>query len=159
LGLSGGIVCEIPVPRAEAEVSCRVWVEGEEGQAWLNAPLPTLVKGKGSESTPVYPDFLARERQRSFVAIAAQLLQASETGGEVQCSGRDYRQALEIALALKLSARNGHERVQLPLEDRSLRIYPHAYRLQGGDVAGWESIGYEGPPEAEGWGKVKKKEE
>ena len=28
-----------------------------------------------------------------------------------------------------------------------MRIFPHPYRLQGGDVAGWESIGYTGPPQ------------
>lgn len=44
------------------------------------------------------------------------------------------------------SARSGHERISLPFEDRSLRLHPHPYRFQGGDVAGWESIGYEGPP-------------
>ena len=27
-----------------------------------------------------------------------------------------------------------------------LKIYPHPYRLKGGDVAGWQSIGYTGPP-------------
>jgi hypothetical protein len=150
LGLSGGIVCEIPAPRAEADMSCRVWVEGEQGQAWMNAPMPTLIRGKGPESTPVYPDFFTGERLGPFKSIAAQLVQASETGGEVLCSGHDYRQALEIALALKLSARNGHKRVYLPLPDRSLQIYPHVYRLQGGDIAGWESIGYTGPPEVEG---------
>ena len=150
LGLSGGIVCEIPAPRGEANVRCRVWVEGEEGQAWMNAPMPVLVKGKGPESTPVYPDFFAQEYPRPFEAIAAQLLHASETGEEILCSGHDYRQALEIALALKWSARHGHQRVHLPLKDRSLRIYPHVYRLRGGDVAGWESIGYKGPPELGG---------
>lgn len=149
LGLSGGIVCEIPAPPVKGDVRCRVWVEGEQGQAWMNAPMPTLIQGKGAESTPVYPDFLAGESSQPFRSIAAQLLQASESGGEVLCSGHDYRQALEIALALKLSAGNGHTRVHLPLTDRSLRIYPHVYRLQGGDVAGWESIGYSGPPEVE----------
>ena len=38
----------------------------------------------------------------------------------------------------------------LPLADRSLKIYPHDYRLRGGDVAGWGSIGYDGPPQVEG---------
>ena len=147
LGLSGGIVCEIPPPRAEADMSCRVWVEGEQGQAWMNAPLPTLIRGKGSESTPVYPDFFAQEYPRPFEAIAAQLLHASETGEEILCSGHDYRQALEIAIAFKRSASRGGQRVPLPLDSRNYRIYPHPYRMRGGDVAGWESIGYTGPPE------------
>ena len=148
LGLSGGIVCEIPAPQLEANVRCRVWVEGDNGQAWLNHPAPTLIQGVGAASTPVYPEFLQGDAARGFDSIAAQLVGASRTGEDIVCTGHDYRQALEIALALKLSARNGHERVALPLGDRSLRIYPHDYRLRGGDVAGWESIGYKGPPEA-----------
>ena len=148
LGLSGGIVCEIPAPQLEANVRCRVWVEGDNGQAWLNHPAPTLIQGVGAASTPVYPEFLQGDAARGFDSIAAQLVRASRTGEDIVCTGHDYRQALEIALALKLSARNGHERVALPLGDRSLRIYPHDYRLRGGDVAGWESIGYKGPPEA-----------
>jgi hypothetical protein len=56
------------------------------------------------------------------------------------------RQSLEIAIALKLSADSGHQRISLPLEDRSLKLLPHPYRLLGGDVAGYESIGYPGPP-------------
>ena len=147
LGLSGGTVCEILAPQAEANVRCRVWVEGEGGQAWLNQPAPTLIQGVGAASTPVYPEFLQEDAASAFDSVAAQLVRASLTGEDIVCTGHDYRQALEIALALKLSARNGHERVALPLGDRSLRIYPHAYRLQGGDVAGWESIGYKGPPE------------
>ena len=52
---------------------------------------------------------------------------------------------------LRLWGTEGHRRVSLPLEDRSLRAYPHLYRLLGGDVDtvlgdGWRSIGYEGPP-------------
>ena len=39
-----------------------------------------------------------------------------------------------IAIALNLSARSDHQRIELPLEDRSVRIFPHPYRLRG---AGW----------------------
>ena len=76
-------------------------------------------------------------------------MRACDTGQDVLDSGHGYRQALEIAIALKQSAENGHRRTALPLEDRSLRVVPHPYRLLGGDVAGWESIGYTGPPNAE----------
>ena len=64
----------------------------------------------------------------------------------VACNGR---QALEIAIALKLSAQRGHQRVHLPLEDRSLRIFPSPFRLQGGDAIGWTGRGggYANPPE------------
>ncbi|MDE2742060.1 MAG: hypothetical protein OXI58_10750, partial [Gemmatimonadota bacterium] len=61
-------------------------------------------------------------------------------------SGDDYRHSLEVAIALVRSAHQGHERVSLPFADRTLKLYPHPYRLRGGDVAGWQSIGYDGPP-------------
>jgi len=74
-------------------------------------------------------------------------MRAFDTGGDAVCSGHDYRQALEIAIALKQSAHRGGERVSLPLSDRSLRVFPHPYRLKGGDVAGYASIGYAAPPD------------
>ena len=37
--------------------------------------------------------------------------------------------------------RDTRGQVALPLKDRSLRAYPHLYRLNGGDRAGWSSIG------------------
>ena len=151
LGLSGGIVCEIPEPRSEGQVRCRVSATGENGQVWANSPQPVLIQGVGASSTPVYPDFFDTPRQgRSMSASVERLLRALDNGdAEVVCSGHDYRQALEIAIALNLSAQRDHERVHLPLEDRSLRLFPHPYRMQGGDVAGYESIGYESPPEVD----------
>ena len=46
------------------------------------------------------------------------------------------RQALEVAIACKHSVRLGSVPVKLPLEDRSLRLYPSPYRWEGGDEAG-----------------------
>ena len=42
--------------------------------------------------------------------------QAFDTGQDVLDSGHGYRQALEIAIALKQSAESGHRRISLPLE-------------------------------------------
>ena len=134
LGLSGGIVCEIPQP---GRVPCRVAVSGENGHVWLNGPRSVLIQGRGAESTPVYPEFLLAGAPRDmFPLVVERLMNACGSGEEVLCSGHDYRQALEIAVALKLSARRGHERVYLPLEDRSLRVYPRPWRLLGRDVTG-----------------------
>ena len=144
LGLSGGIVCEILQPR---EVVCRVSVTGENGQVWLSQPRSVHIQGTGAEAVPVHPDFLDDDEGNVFTDVVERLMRAFDSGKEAQCSGHDYRQALEIAVALKLSAERNHERIHLPLEDRSLRILPHPYRQHGGDVAGWESIGYPGPPE------------
>ena len=151
LGLEGGIVCRIPRPTSQSRVPCRVALTGTEGRVWANSPRPVLVRGTGPAAAPMYPEFLQQERpRRSMDSRVAGLVQALDEGlDEVPCSGHDYRQALEIALALKQSASQNHRRVYLPLEDRNRRIYPHPYRLQGGDVAGYESIGYAGPPAVE----------
>ena len=56
--------------------------------------------------------------------------------GELWISGHDLRQALEVAIACKLSAQRGSVPVKLPLEDRSTSLLPRAYRWLGGDVSG-----------------------
>ena len=66
---------------------------------------------------------------RSFLA-------AVETGSELWISGHDLRQALEAAIAAKLSAQMGSVPVKLPLEDRSLSLHPRPYRWSGGDAVG-----------------------
>lgn len=150
VGLSGGIVCEIPKPPPPGEsVGSLGAVTGDDGQVWTSIPKPIIIKGCGAESYPVFPSLLLAPNTRTFDSAIDRLLRAFDTGSGVACNGHDYRQALEIAIALKLSAENGHERIPLPLEDRSLRIYPHPYRLLGGDVAGWETIGYKGAPAVE----------
>ncbi|MFN0170190.1 MAG: Gfo/Idh/MocA family protein [Bryobacteraceae bacterium] len=51
-------------------------------------------------------------------------------------SGHDLRQALEVAIASKLSAQLGNQPVKLPLKDRTLALLPSPYRWVGGDAAG-----------------------
>ena len=140
------IVCEIVKPPTDQKVFCPVSIAGENGRVWITSPTPVLIQGQGAASTPVHPEFLDSPRKDGFTSAIERLMRAVDTGEEAVCSGHDYRQALEIAIALKQSAHHGHRRISLPLEDRSLKIYPHPYRLKGGDVAGWESIGYTGPP-------------
>ena len=145
LGLSGGIVCDIPEPRPG--IPALIAVTGNNGHAWLTSPSPVLIQGVGAEAMPVSPEFLTKEDTKDFFTrVIERLMQAFDTG-DIICSGHDYRQSLEIAIALKQSAARSHERISLPLQNRSLKIYPHPYRHTGGDVAGWESIGYSGPPE------------
>ena len=64
---------------------------------------------------------------RSFIT-------AIETGSEPWISGHDLRQALEVAIAARESAMRNNVPMKLPLEDRSLAIYPSAYRWYGGDI-------------------------
>ena len=63
-------------------------------------------------------------------------LDAVENGGQLYVSGHDLRQSLEAAVAAKHSALRGSTPLKLPLEDRSLALYPRAYRWLGGDQSG-----------------------
>lgn len=56
------------------------------------------------------------------LAVVADLVHAIRTGTPPRASGHDGRAALEIALALRQSHREGGRRIDLPLADRSLRI-------------------------------------
>jgi len=151
IGLAGGVVCEVPEPTAEHYVSCRVSVTGTMGAVFLQGPQNVYLVGEGAAASPAWPEFTKAEGRRwTMRPMLQRLLDAVDSGAlEVPCSGDDYRKALEIAIAFKLSAANGNQRVTLPLADRSHKILPHPYRRLGGDVAGYESIGYEGPPVAE----------
>lgn len=63
-------------------------------------------------------------------------LDAIENGGELYISGHDLRQSLEAAIAAKYSALWGSTPLKLPLENRSLTLYPRPYRWLGGDQSG-----------------------
>ena len=66
---------------------------------------------------------------RSFLA-------AVDGDGHPWITGADLRQALEVAIAAKHSATLNSVPVKLPLEDRSLALYPRPYRWLGGDATG-----------------------
>ena len=66
---------------------------------------------------------------RSFLA-------AVDGNGHPWITGADLRQALEVAIAAKLSATRNSVPVTLPLKDRSLALYPRPYRWLGGDATG-----------------------
>ena len=63
---------------------------------------------------------------RSFLA-------SLETGSKLWISGHDLRQALEVAIAARLSVQLGSVPVKLPLEDRSHTLYPRPNRWLGRD--------------------------
>ena len=66
---------------------------------------------------------------RSFLA-------AVDGDGDPWITGADLRQALEVAIAAKLSAVRNSAPVKLPLADRKLALYPRPYRWLGGDATG-----------------------
>ena len=64
------------------------------------------------------------------------LIDAVAKGIPPRFTGETQRHALEVAIASKISAQLGSVPVKLPLEDRSLALYPRPYRWLGGDVSG-----------------------
>ena len=68
-----------------------------------------------------------------LVGAVRSFLAAVESGSELWISGHDLRQALEVAIAAQVSAKRGSVPMRLPLEDRSLTLYPRPYRWLGGD--------------------------
>ncbi|MDP6355014.1 MAG: hypothetical protein QF473_07940, partial [Planctomycetota bacterium] len=141
LGLSNGLVCTVVKPRYANWPRCKVYLEYTDGHLWLGGE-PVIIGGKGPASDPVVPKFMHEPLpQGSFRGPIERLISAYDTGEEAICSGHDYRQALEIACALKLSAKQGGARVMLPLQDRSARVLPALWRRKGGDVTGWVHLG------------------
>jgi len=63
-------------------------------------------------------------------------ISAVKNGTPMAVSGYDLLKSLEIAVAAKHSALRGNVTMKLPLEDRSLTLYPRAYRWLGGDQSG-----------------------
>lgn len=58
------------------------------------------------------------------------IVEALDTGGEPRCSGANMRAVLEIAIGLRQSHRQGFAPVRFPIEDRRLKIVPHASRFR-----------------------------
>lgn len=147
LGLSNGLVCSVVKPRPAHWPRSKVFLEYSDGYLWLGGD-PVIIKRKGVASEPVVPKFMQEPLpEDSFLLPVERLISAFDTGEEAICSGHDYRQALEIACALKLSAKEGGRRVMLPLQDRSVQILPALWRRKGGDVAGWRHIGRDSAPD------------
>ena len=55
-------------------------------------------------------------------AVIEDLVHCIDTGAPPRCSDQDGRKALEIAIAMRESHRQGGRRIDLPLPDRSLRL-------------------------------------
>lgn len=56
------------------------------------------------------------------------IVDSLELGIEPRCSGENMAIVLEMAIALRESARLDHSPVRMPLEDRSLTLFPHEGR-------------------------------
>ncbi len=121
------------VIRVSADV-VRLWRTdaGDERDSWQRLqPVegvfpegPIRNADKGSVDGWVVP----ANRQEATVQA---LITALETGEPPVGDGINGRAVLEMAIALRESHRRGHAPVRLPLADRSLRLLPKRYRLQG----------------------------
>lgn len=145
IGLAGGVVCHVPRPEEATTTAEGVSLTFDRGRAWIARQGVAFTAGTGATAGLVFPDLLREQPRDAFQGLVDSLVGLHDHGGEAPCSGHDYRQALEIAIAFKLSAADGHRRVMLPLADRSLVLNPVPYRMEGGDVAGWDSIGLPPP--------------
>ena len=63
------------------------------------------------------------------IATVQSIVDSLEKDIEPRGSGDNGRKVLEIAIALRESHRRGHVPVRLPLEDRSLRLFPKSSRM------------------------------
>jgi predicted dehydrogenase len=96
----------------QADQSLAMRRAGTALKAW---PLPNYPEGMG-------------------LTIIRDIIDAFENGGKPKCSGEDGRAALEIAIAMRESHRRGCVKVNLPLEDRELKIIS-AETLSGDEPA------------------------
>ena len=136
-GLSNGLTCPVfgePTPQRGVDV----WTD-DALVRWDWGP-PDVYHGfdeRGARTrvdrpyTPVqYPRF-------TYLGTSIlSFLDVVENGGDLAVSGHDLRQSLEVAIAAKYSALWGSVPLELPLEDRSLTLYPRDYRWLGGDQSG-----------------------
>lgn len=135
--MSSGIECPVFSPETPYR-GVDVW-SADSLVRWDWGP-PEIYKGFDSEGNRVrvdhqYAPFEWSEFRYLTTSIRS-FIAAVETGSEMAISGHDLRQALEVAIAAKYSAKWGNVPVSLPLEDRSLALYPRPYRWVGGDESG-----------------------
>ena len=72
----------------------------------------------------------------TVLAPVTDLIDSVVKGTTPRITGETQRHALEIAIACKRSAQLGSVPIKLPLEDRSLALFPRRYRWLGGDESG-----------------------
>ena len=135
--LSNGLVCPVfgqPTPGRGVEV----WTD--DALVRWDWGSPAIFQGRDAQGARIQIDRaytpLAYPRFSYLGTSVLSFLDVLQNGGELHISGHDLRQALEVAIAAKFSALWGSVPLDLPLADRSLALYPRAYRWRGGDQSG-----------------------
>ena len=135
--LSNGLTCPV-FGQATPVRGVDVWTD-DSLVRWNWAP-PEIYQGFDETGTRIKVDrpFKPEEYPRfSYLGTTIQsFIDVVSNGGELAVSGHDLRQSLEVAIAAKFSALWGTVPLKLPLEDRSLTLYPRDYRWLGGDFSG-----------------------
>jgi predicted dehydrogenase len=139
--LSNGLVCPI-FSGATPFTGVDVWT-ADTLVRWDWGP-PQIFRGvdaggarraiEANYQPPPYPQFsYLGTTIQSFIDVSRR---GVDHEGDLLVSGRDQLLSLEAAIAAKHSALWGSLPVALPLRDRSLCLYPRAYRWLGGDQSG-----------------------
>ena len=139
LGLTQNV--EVEIPATEPGKGGQIVVEGEQGRVAWGPQMVQLLKGE--EHQDVTSQIIQRpapQLRYSFMPLVDCLVNAYQEGVRPRPNPEDMRFALEAAIGLKQSHHRGHAKVDLPLNDRSAKIWPHPYRAFGGDVAGFSSL-------------------
>ena len=114
-----------------------VWTAGYQ-ISWDWAP-PRILQREGNRFVEIDPGYAPLEYpDGGYLATSSRSMIRALEGSEdpLFISGHDMRQALEVAIAVSLSAEGGGVPVSLPLPDRESALYPGGYRWAGGDVTG-----------------------
>jgi predicted dehydrogenase len=82
--------------------------------------IPGGPRGRGLSARSPFP--LPASPEGMGITLVDDLISAMENGHPPRCSGDDALKALEIAIALRESHRQGGRRIDLPIKDRSLKI-------------------------------------
>ena len=135
--LSNGLVCPVFGQQTPSR-GVDVWTD-DALVRWDWGP-PEIFQGRDTQGARTKTDrpYTPLEYPRfSYMGTSVlSFLDVLENGGELYISGHDLRQSLEVAIAAKYSALWGNVPLDLPLADRSLALYPRAYRWLGGDHSG-----------------------
>jgi len=134
--LSSGLECRVFGMEATNHIMVSVWTEDTLIKASYKPP--EIYRGYDEQGARVRIDAHFRSYEWSqfqyLTGSIRSFLAAVETGSRPWISGHDLRQALEVAIASRLSAQLGAVPVKLPLLDRSLTLYPSPPRWLGYDA-------------------------
>ena len=97
----------------------RAIADGQQVQ-FYKTTASTLEGRRDEPAQQIFP--VPRSTESRNTRTVRDLIACIETGKEPNCSGEDGLHALEVAIAIRESHRRGGTRVELPLEDRSLKI-------------------------------------